>query len=97
MNENKEVAMASVSISADPQAVLDFVKKLASDDTFRADLEKDPGKILSQSGIVISPMPANIKLPPKNIFADAIKNASATGVSPQVSPHWAFLAFFAFM
>ncbi len=91
------------SVSADPQAVLQFMQKLATDDAFRAQLERDPANVLAQCGITLSDVPASIKLPPKAHFQDALAKAGVgvSGTSPAgatpASTYYAFLAFFAFM
>jgi putative modified peptide len=89
------------SVSADPQAVSDFIRRLASDDAFRAQLEQDPATVLAQNGISIVPLPASLKLPPKAVFVAALQNvpvaspAGAGGVQI-AGEFYAFLAFFAF-
>jgi putative modified peptide len=45
-----------------------FLERLANDDDFRAELEKNPGEVLRDHGIEIDPknLPETVKLPPKD-------------------------------
>lgn len=82
------------------QAV-EFVRRLADDDEFRARLEKDPKGVLWDYGVEVSPelIPATVELPPK---ADVRRmlDRSQEGLGPiQPGPQLfypVFACFFAF-
>ena len=89
------------SVSADPQDVYRFLQRLATDDTFRVQIEQDPDTTLKASGITLSVPPNTIKLPSKADLQAMLGNASAssaTTVTPQAGAHFvAFVAFLAFL
>jgi hypothetical protein len=88
------------AISAEPGSVVEFLGKVASDDAFRAALEKDPVGVLAQNGIVMSDMPSKISLPDKRMLSETLAQTLTTAKSGDMevrAAHIVFLAFFAFM
>jgi putative modified peptide len=86
--------------AASPDSAWELLNKLATDDSFRADLERDPAGTLARSNIAVGSLPSRINLPSKQEIAAAMSQAGVSTAGQQVQPaaaHVAFLAFFAFM
>jgi putative modified peptide len=93
------------NVSMTPAQGQEFVKKLATDDHFRKELESDPIRAFASIHIHV-PAGAlsakDIKLPPKEGLAHALSKVQAghawqvPGSETEIDAHYAFFAFFIF-
>ena len=92
----------SFNAQANPDLVLQLCRRIATDDDFRASLERDPQTTLLPYGVQVS-AGESIAVPPKDKMADFIQYLeggplSASGMAGGGGVHYiAFVAFFAFM
>ena len=95
-----------IRISRDltPRRTIDLIRALATDDSFRSTLERNPQEALARFDISIprESIPAEIRLPPKEDFRAAFDAASLgndlvlPAPSAQSPVFWVFLVFAAF-
>ena len=57
--------MRTEQLTSTPQAPIGLVARAASDDAFRAELERDPAAAFARQGIHIDSMPTSVTLPEK--------------------------------
>jgi hypothetical protein len=65
-----------IRISISPEQSLEFLERLASDDEFRARLEKDASALLREYGIEVPPeaVPAAVEAPAKDDVERALRD-----------------------
>lgn len=70
----EKVANARINFNMTPREVLEFLMRLASDDDFRARLEKQPHKALADNHIhvPVKDVPLHVHLPPKDQLQEAL-------------------------
>src|SRR5262249_27104680 len=95
----QHLADKRITINATPEEVLGFLTKLAGDDEFRARFENDPGEVLAEHHLYIpvEDLPANARLPSKELLSSAIADFTKSGRFDAVGVHspdrWAFALF----
>jgi hypothetical protein len=88
-----------MSISMTPTEAHDFIKKLAADDHFRAEIERKPRETLAQHGInlPVDQITTGAILPSKNALTRALANFREFGeidFATMSSPSgWPFMVF----
>jgi putative modified peptide len=62
----------------------ELVRRLATDDTFRAQLTRDPASVLAEYHIDLSPteLPADVVLPSRSQMAEALRRMVAGHLAP---------------
>ena len=79
-------------MAAEPQAIREFLQKLASDDEYRKYVKADPAKAIQEAGLDLHPdhLKGNVQLPPKEDIAANLEEYAAQG---DVVP-WFLIWFF---
>jgi hypothetical protein len=87
--------MPKMTVDTTQEKVKEFANKLATDDTFRAQMMNDPEGTLAPFGIHVPPghIDRPVKLPSKKDLQATMNRQS----EPDVSPYWVWLAFLAFV
>ncbi len=88
-----------ISISMTPAEAHDFITRLAGDDRFRSEIERDPANALARHGIHVplEHIPAGATLPSKDALAKALANFKQSGeidLAAMSEPSgWPFMLF----
>ena len=85
-----------VHLSVTPAEASNFLRALATDDSFRARFTRDPQAVLAESHIFLPPgaIPSNVVLPSKEELQAAIAQLPGT---VQISSHWVWAVWIAFI
>jgi len=83
MNEEQP---ARIQITTDSAQADEFIRKLSTDEGFRADLEADPRAVLARYGMEISPelLEEPVALPPPDLINEIVAGMHAGEFSPEV-------------
>lgn len=69
---------------SDPRQDEELVRRLATDDDFRARLARDPASVLAEYHIELSPreLPTDVVLPPRSQIAEALRRMVGGHLAP---------------
>jgi hypothetical protein len=102
----KQMADSRITVSMTPRELMTFVFRLASDDDFRARLERDPHGVLAENHVHIPTpaVPLHINLPPKGELQEALaemmrgSDVKVAAIPFNVDPgYWIFIDFLIFL
>ena len=102
----EQAATVRITMKLSPRQAFDLFTKLSSDDAFRAKVEKDPHRVLSEYGIDVpsKAIPLERSLPPKEklqeVFVDlfARRHGVVSELPLNVDPfYWYFIDFLIFL
>ena len=102
----EKLANVRIGVNMTPKEVFNFLLKLASDDDFRAAIEKNPNEALAQYHVYVPShdVPFHVTLPPKGQLQQALMDmlTGDPGVIPalpfNVDPmFWWFIDFLIFL
>lgn len=71
-------------VRSDPRQDEELVRRLATDDDFRARLARDPASVLAEYHIELSPreLPTDVVLPPRSQIAEALRRMVGGHLAP---------------
>jgi len=102
----KKAANVRISMNLTPREVFNLVTRMASDDEFRARLEKNPHEVLAEHHIYVpsKDIPLHASLPPKEELQQALMDimsghqGTITALPFNVDPqYWFFIDFLIFL